>query len=216
MLLAFGMVCALLEAQKSGKGQVVDAAMVDGTASLMAMFYSMAAIGAFSEIRGTNMLDGGAHFYDTYETRDEKYICLGSIEPQFYAELVEKAGLDGEKYSLQMDQESWPQLTEDLKNVFRSKTRAEWCDIMEGSDVCFAPVLSIFEAPAHPHNVARKSYLEVDGIMQQAPAPRFSRTEAVISGGARIPGQDTLAVLKDYGFDQTEIERLGASGAIQL
>ena len=205
MLLAFGMVCALLEAQKSGEGQVVDAAMVDGTASLMAMFYSMAAGGAFSENRGTNMLDGGAHFYDTYETKDEKYICIGSIEPQFYAELIEKAGLDEGKYAPQMDQGSWPQLTEDLRDVFRSKTQAEWCDIMEGSDVCFAPVLSIFEAPTHPHNVARKSYLEVDGIMQQAPAPRFSRTEAATSGGARIPGQDTLAVLKDYGFDQWDI-----------
>ncbi len=216
MLLAFGMVCALLETQKSGKGQVVDAAMVDGTASLMAMFYSMAAGGAFSENRGSNMLDGGAHFYDTYETKDEKYICIGSIEPQFYAELIEKAGLDEGKYASQMDQESWPQLTEDLRDVFRSKTQAEWCDIMEGSDVCFAPVLSIFEAPTHPHNVARKSYLEVDGIMQQAPAPRFSRTEAAISGGAPIPGEDTLAVLEDYGFDQTEIEGLRASGAVQL
>ena len=216
MLLAFGMVCALLEAQKSGKGQVVDAAMVDGTASLMAMFYSMAAGGAFSENRGTNMLDGGAHFYDTYETKDEKYICIGSIEPQFYAELIEKAGLDEGKYTPQMNQRSWPQLTEDLSDVFRSKTQAEWCDIMEGSDVCFAPVLSIFEAPTHPHNVARKSYLEVDGVMQQAPAPRFSGTEAAISGGARIPGEDTLAVLEDYGFDQTEIEGLRASGAVQL
>ena len=216
MLLAFGMVCALLEAQKSGEGQVVDAAMVDGTASLMAMFYSMAAGGAFSENRGTNMLDGGAHFYDTYETKDEKYICIGSIEPQFYAELIEKAGLDEGKYTPQMNQGSWPQLTEDLSDVFRSKTQAEWCDIMEGSDVCFAPVLSIFEAPTHPHNVARKSYLEVDGVMQQAPAPRFSRTEGAISGGARIPGEDTLAVLEDYGFDQTEIEGLRASGAVQL
>ena len=216
MLLAFGMVCALLEAQKSGEGQVVDAAMVDGTASLMAMFYSMAAGGAFSENRGTNMLDGGAHFYDTYETKDEKYICIGSIEPQFYAELIEKAGLDEAKYTPQMNQGSWLQLTEDLSEVFRSKTQAEWCDIMEGSDVCFAPVLSIFEAPTHPHNVARKSYLEVDGVMQQAPAPRFSRTEAAISGGARIPGEDTLAVLEDYGFDQTEIEGLRASGAVQL
>ena len=216
MLLAFGMVCALLEAQKSGEGQVVDAAMVDGTASLMAMFYSMAAGGAFSENRGTNMLDGGAHFYDTYETKDEKYICIGSIEPQFYAELIEKAGLDEGKYAPQMDQGSWPQLTEDLRDVFRSKTQAEWCDIMEGSDVCFAPVLSIFEAPSHPHNIARKSYLEVDGVMQQAPAPRFSRTGAAISGGPRIPGEDTFAVLEDYGFDQTEIEGLRASGAVQL
>ena len=163
MLLAFGMVCALLEAQKSGEGQVVDAAMVDGTASLMAMFYSMAAGGAFSENRGTNMLDGGAHFYDTYETKDEKYICIGSIEPQFYAELIEKAGLDEGKYTPQMDQGSWPQLTEDLRDVFRSKTQAEWCDIMEGSDVCFAPVLSIFEAPTHPHNVC---------LLYTSPSPR--------------------------------------------
>ena len=162
------------------------------------------------------MLDGGAHFYDTYETKDEKYICIGSIEPQFYAELIEKAGLDEGKYAPQMDQGSWPQLTEDLRDVFRSKTQAEWCDIMEGSDVCFAPVLSIFEAPTHPHSVARKSYLEVDGVMQQAPAPRFSRTGAAISGGPRIPGEDTLAVLEDYGFDQTEIEGLRASSAVQL
>ena len=172
MLLAFGMVCALLEAQKSGEGQVVDAAMVDGTASLMAMFYSMAAGGAFSENRGTNMLDGGAHFYDTYETKDEKYICIGSIEPQFYAELIEKAGLDEGKYTPQMNQESWPQLTEDLSDVFRSKTQAEWCDIMEGSDVCFAPVLSIFEAPAHPHNCCKKELFR--GGWCYAASPRSS------------------------------------------
>ena len=216
MLLAFGMVCGLLEAQKSGEGQVIDAAMVDGTASLMAMFFSMAAGGAFTEERGSNMLDGGAHFYDTYETEDGKYVCIGSIEPQFYSELIEKAGLDREKYGPQMDQSLWPELTKDLEIVFRSKTQAQWCEIMEGSDVCFAPVLSIFDAPSHPHNVARNSYQEIDGIIQQAPAPRFSRTHAEISGGARVPGEDTLSVLLDCGFAQNEIDKLGASGAVQL
>lgn len=216
MLLAFGMVCALLEAQKSGAGQVVDAAMVDGTASLMAMFFSMAASGAFTQERGSNMLDGGAHFYDTYETQDGKFVCIGSIEPQFYAELVEKAGLDKEKYAPQMDQRMWPELSKDLESVFLTKTQAQWCELMEGTDVCFAPVLSIFEAPSHPHNVARNSYTTVDGVVQQSPAPRFSRTKAEISNGARVPGQDTLSVLTDYGFVQNEIDKLKESGAVQL
>jgi alpha-methylacyl-CoA racemase len=216
MLLAFGLVCALLESQKSGEGQVVDAAMVDGTASLMAMFFSMSAGGAFSDQRGSNMLDGGAHFYDTYETKDGKHVCIGSIEPQFYAELIEKAGLDSERYSAQMDQTLWPELTDDLAIVFLSKTQNEWCEIMEASDVCFAPVLSILEAPNHPHNVARKSYLEVDGVMQQAPAPRFSRTEPEIVGGPRVSGEDTMSVLLDGGFGEEEISSLGESGAIQL
>ena len=216
MLLAFGMVCALLEAQKSGAGQVVDAAMVDGTASLMAMFFSMAASGAFTQERGSNMLDGGAHFYDTYETQDGKFVCIGSIEPQFYTELVEKAGLDKEQYAPQMDQSMWPQLSKDLESVFLTKTQAQWCELMEGTDVCFAPVLSIFEAPSHPHNVARNSYTTVDGVVQQSPAPRFSRTQAEISNGARVPGQDTLSVLTDYGFVLNEIDKLKASGAVQL
>ena len=216
MLLAFGMVCALLEAQKSGAGQVVDAAMVDGTASLMAMFFSMAASGAFTHERGSNMLDGGAHFYDTYETQDGKFVCIGSIEPQFYAELIEKAGLNKKKYAPQMDQSMWPELSKDLESVFLTKTQAQWCELMEGTDVCFAPVLSIFEAPSHPHNVARNSYTTVDGVVQQSPAPRFSRTQAEISNGARVPGQDTLSVLTDYGFVQNEIDKLKASGAVQL
>ena len=137
MLLAFGVVCGLLEAQRSGKGQVVDAAMVDGTAALMAMFFSMSAGGAFTDQRGTNLLDGGAHFYDTYETKDAKHICIGSIEPQFYALLVEKAELDPVKYGNQMDASQWPELKADLQQVFLTKTQAQWCDIMEGTDVCF-------------------------------------------------------------------------------
>ena len=214
MLLAFGMVCGMLEAQKSGSGQVVDAAMVDGAASLMAMFFSFAASGGFSDQRGTNMLDGGAHFYDTYETKDGKHICIGSIEPQFYALLVEKAELDADKYAPQMDASLWPELKADLQQVFLTRTQAEWCEIMEGTDVCFAPVLSIFEAPDHPHNKARNTFLEVDGVMQQAPAPRFSRTTPEVSHGARIPGQDTLSVLVDHGFSADEIDALRSDGVI--
>lgn len=214
MLLAYGMVCGMLEAQRSGKGQVVDAAMVDGAAALMAMFFSFAAAGSFSDQRGTNMLDGGAHFYDTYETKDAKHICIGSIEPQFYALLLEKAELDKDRYKDQMNPAMWPELKEDLRQVFLSKTQAEWCEIMEGTDVCFAPVLSIFEAPQHPHNVARNTFLEVDGVMQQAPAPRFSRSTPEISHGARIPGEDTLSVLKDYGFSPDEIDALRAGDVI--
>ncbi len=214
MLLAYGLVCGMLESQRSGKGQVVDAAMVDGSAALMAMFFSFAASGAFTDQRGTNLLDGAAHFYDTYATKDGKYVCIGSIEPQFYALLIEKAGLDPQKYAKQMDPAQWPILKADLTETFLTKTQAQWCAIMEGTDVCFSPVLSIFEAPEHPHNKARNSFLEVDGVMQQAPAPRFSRTSPEISHGARVPGQDTLSVLQDYGFSTDEINALQADGVV--
>ena len=214
MLLAFGMVCALLEAQKSGEGQVVDAAMVDGAATLMAMFFTMQAAGRFSDQRGTNMLDGGAHFYDTYETSDGKAICIGSIEPQFYALLVEKAGLDAERFAPQMDPSQWPALKAELIKVFASKTQAEWCAIMEGTDVCFAPVLSIMEAPDHPHNKARNSFVELDGIVQPVPSPRFSRTAPEISNPAPAPGADTESVLADCGFSADEVAALKESGAV--
>lgn len=214
MLLAYGIVCALLEAQTSGKGQVVDAAMVDGAASLMAMFFTMAAANRFSDQRGTNMLDGGAHFYDAYETSDGKAICIGSIEPQFYALLVEKAELDPKKFAPQMDSSQWPALKAELMDVFKSKTQAEWCEIMEGTDVCFAPVLSIFEAPDHPHNKARNSFLELDGIVQPAPSPRFSRTVPEVSHMAGAPGADTEAVLADCGFSADEVARLKDAGAV--
>ena len=214
MLLAYGLVCGMLEAQRSGQGQVVDAAMVDGTAALMAMFFSFAAGGGFTDQRGTNLLDGGAHFYDTYETSDGKHICIGSIEPQFYALLVEKAGLDPDTFAPQMDASRWPDLKAQLAEVFRGKTQAEWCDIMEGTDVCFAPVLSLFEAPEHPHNKARNSFLTVDGVTQQAPAPRFSRTPPEVSHGARVPGEDTDSVLQDCGFSSDEIDALRSDGVI--
>jgi len=214
MLLAFGMVCALLEAQKSGKGQVVDAAMVDGAASLMAMFYTMGAAGAFTDKRGTNLLDGGSHFYDAYETKDGRYICVGSIEPQFYALLVEKAGLDPERFSAQMDASRWPEYKQELIEVFKGRTRDEWCEIMEGSDVCFAPVLSVFEAPEHPHNKARNTFIDVDGVVQPAPSPRFSRTRAEVRHAARSPGEDSRSVLEDSGFSGKEIDKLEAEGVI--
>ena len=214
MLLAFGMVCGLLEAERSGQGQVIDAAMVDGAAALMAMFFTFRATGGFTDKRGTNLLDGGAHFYDTYETSDGRYVCVGSIEPQFYALLVEKAGLDPDRFKPQMDAKQWPALKRELADVFKRKTQAEWMAIMEGTDVCFAPVLSIFEAPDHPHNTARGTFVEVDGVVQPAPAPRFSRTRAEVSHGARRPGEDTDAVLRDCGFSQDEIKALLAAKVV--
>ena len=214
MLLAFGMVCGLLEAQKSGKGQVIDAAMVDGAATLMAMFFTMGAAGAFKDQRGTNLLDGGAHFYDTYETSDGKHICIGSIEPQFYALLLEKTGVDKAQFAPQMDPAQWPALKQELTRVFKTRTQAQWCEIMEGTDVCFSPVLSIFEAPEHPHNKARGSFIEIDGVMQPAPAPRFSRTVAEVSHGARKPGEDTATVLANCGFSAAEIADLQAKQVV--
>lgn len=214
MLLAFGMVCGLLEAQRSGKGQVIDAAMVDGAAALMAMFYSFAASGGFKAERGTNLLDGGAHFYGTYETSDGRHICIGSIEPQFYALLVEKSGVDAEQFAAQMDPTGWQARKDDLTRVFKTKTQAQWCEIMEGTDVCFAPVLSVFEAPEHPHMKARSAFVEVDGDMQPAPAPRFSRTAPEIRNGARLAGEDSVAVLGDFGFGDEEVQALQTGGVI--
>ena len=208
MLLAYGMVCGLLEVTKSNEGQVIDAAMVDGTAALMAMFYSMSASGAFDTQRGTNLLDGGAHFYDTYETADGEHVSIGSIEPQFYALLMEKAGLDAEYFQPQMNKGRWGELKAKLTEVFLTKTQAEWCDIMEGSDVCFAPVLNLINAATHPHNVARNSYQEVAGVLQQAPAPRFSRTPAAAIQAPRVPGEDSASVLADFGLTATEVAQL--------
>lgn len=177
MFLAFGMVCALLEAKSSGKGQVVDCAMVDGAATLMSMIWGFRAMGRWADQRGVNLLDTGAHFYDTYETADGRHVAIGSIEPQFYAELRRLAGLEEDKaFDAQMDPRAWPKLKQQLAEVFRTRTLAEWNEAMQGSDVCYAPVLSMSEAPSHPHNKTRETFLEVDGVIQPAPAPRFSRT----------------------------------------
>jgi len=214
MFLAYGIVCALLEAQKSGKGQVVDAAMIDGTATLAGMFFSMQQTGMWNDERGTNMLDTGSHYYDTYETSDGKWISLGSMEPQFYAELLEKSGVDVEQFTPQHDESKWDELTAELERVFKTKTRDEWCDIMEGSDVCFAPVLSLAEAPYHPHMQARNTFIDVDGIKQPAPAPRFSRTPGEVRHGTHKPGVDSVEILGNWGFSVAEIDSLKTGGVI--
>lgn len=213
MLLAFGVVCALLESQRSGKGQVVDAAMVDGSAVLMSMFWAFKNIGMFDEsARGTNLLDTGAHFYDVFECADGEWVSIGSIEPQFYALLLEKTGVSAE-FAVQMDRSKWPQLKEKLAAVFRTKTRAQWNEIMEGTDVCYAPVLRMSEAAQHPHNVARNTFVEVAGITQPAPAPRYSRTITNVPTPPAHAGEHTRAVLADWGFDADRIEALVAAGA---
>jgi len=208
MLLAFGMVCALYEARNSGRGQVVDAAMVDGSASLMSAVYGTRASGLWSDRREENLLDGGAHFYDCYETADGKYISIGSLEPQFYALLLQKAGVDEKMFEDQMDRRKWPELKEKLKEIFKRKSRDEWCEIMEGTDVCFAPVLSLDEVSHHPHNRTRKTFIEVDGVLQPAPAPRFSRTNPELQSPPPVPGEHAQEVLAEFGFSKNEIEKL--------
>ena len=185
MLLAVGLLAALHEAGRSGKGQVVDAAMTDGTALLSAFMYGMKAMGQWSNERGANLLDGGAHFYDTYACADEKFIAIGAIEPQFYAELRQRCGIDDPMFNSQMQVANWPQLKLRMAETFRTKTRDEWCSLLEGTDACFAPVLDWDEAAQHQHNVARETYLTLDGVLQPAPAPRFSRTSNATPGAAQ-------------------------------
>jgi alpha-methylacyl-CoA racemase len=214
MLLAFGIVTALFERSRSGRGQVVDAAMVDGAALLMTMMHGFRHLGAWSDERGTNLLDTGSHFYDTYETADGKYVSIGSIEPQFYAELLRLTGLEGEELPRRMDRSSWGFLARRLTEIFKSKTGDEWCQIMEGTDVCFAPVLSMGEAYEHPHNVARGTFVEVAGKLQPGPAPRFSRTPAEISRPPSHAGQHTDEALAEWGFSVEDIARLRGKKAI--
>jgi alpha-methylacyl-CoA racemase len=214
MLLALGVLGALVEAQRSGQGQVVDAAMVDGAAMLMTPFHGTNHLGRLHP-RGENRLDTGAHYYNTYECADGEYISLGSIEPQFYAELREKAGLDGEEWDAQGWRGGWPELKEKLAAIIATKTRDEWCDIMDGSDVCFAPVLSIAEAYEHPHNAERDTFVEVAGVRQPAPAPRFDRTPSEIAGPPAHPGEHTDDVLTSAGFSADEIAALRAAGAVR-
>lgn len=214
MMLAFGMVCGLLEAQRSGQGQVIDSSMVEGSAALMAMFYGLRGKGLFSDERGTHMLDSGAHFYDTYETADGRYISVGSIEPAFYKLLCEKAELPEATFADQANPAKWPQQKEKLAAIFRRRTRDEWCDIMEGTDVCFAPVLGLEEAPQHPHNQARKSFVRVNGVTQHAPTPRFSRTRPTTPEPMQPPGTHTREVLAAAGLDDAEIDTLVAESAV--
>jgi alpha-methylacyl-CoA racemase len=215
MLLAFGIAAGLFETQKSGQGQVVDAAMTDGSALLMNAVFGIMNSGRWSHERGTNLLDGGAHFYGTYATADGKYISIGSIEPQFYALLMQKTGLaDDEEMAKQMSRGDWPALREKLANVFKNKTRDEWDSIMLGTDICYAPVLNFDEAVEFQHNRDRNTFVEAEGVRQAAPAPRFSRTIAELPQGSVAPGQHTDAILAELGLDGAAIKQLRASGAV--
>lgn len=213
MMLAFGMVCGILEARSSGRGQVIDASMVEGSALLATMMYGMHGSGVWGE-RGTNMLDSGAHFYDTYECADGEYISIGSIEPQFYVQLLELTGLADEDLPPQHDRAEWPRLKKLLAERILTRTRDEWIEVMEGTDVCFAPVLSWSEAIEHPHNVARGSFVDSGGITQPGPAPRFSRTPGEIRRPPPHPGEQTDETLADWGFGAEEILSLRSSGAV--
>jgi alpha-methylacyl-CoA racemase len=215
MLLAFGVACALAETQRSGKGQVVDAAMVDGAAVLMTMFHAFRAMGIWEDTRGNNLLDTGAYFYEVYETKDSKYVSIGSLERQFYEVLLDKLGLtDDPSMPRQHDKSEWPAMKERFAEVFRTKTRDEWCEIFEGTDACFAPVLSMGEAPDHPHNQHRQTFVERNGVVQPSPAPRFSRTTAEIQRPPAFPGQHTDEILADWGFDADDVAKLRAAGAV--
>ena len=221
MLLAFGVVCALLEARTSGRGQVVDAAMVDGSAALMSMMWGFKAMGIWNDERGTNLLDTAAHFYDTYECADGQFVSIGAIEPQFYAELLTHTGLaevyaaKGEELPHQMDRARWPEMKERLSEIFLTKTRDEWSSIMEGTDICFAPVLTMDEAAQHPHNVERRTFIEVAGITQPAPAPRFDRTPPAVQRPPAHTGQHTDEILADWlGADEERIAAMRADGTV--
>lgn len=200
LYLAMGVLAALYERQSSGRGQVVDAAMVDGAASLMTLFYGLRGAGLWSDSRGANMLDGGAPWYGSFECSDGKYVAIGSIEGKFYAELVARLGLDPKILPKQHDRKRWPSLQAAFAATFRTRTRDEWCAIMEGSDICFAPVLSLEEAPAHPHMTARQTFVAPDGVTQPAPAPRFSRTPGEIRRKPPQRGDGGAAALQDWGI----------------
>ena len=212
MLLAFGVAAALVEARRSGKGQVIDAAMFEGASLLSTMFHGMAAAGRWEEARGVNMLDSGAPWYDTYETSDGQFIAIGAIEPKFYQELLERLGLASEQLPAQNDRAGWPVLRTRFAEIFRTRTRDEWCRVFADSDACFAPVLTFAEAKSHPHHLAHGSYVDVRGIEQPAPAPRFSRTPGHVRRGPPERGALGREALIDWGFGAAEIEKLRELG----
>lgn len=214
LYLAFGLLAALTHARASGQGQVVDAAMCDGAASLMSYFYGFRAEGTHTRERGANRLDGGAPFYDVYRCADGEWIALGSIEPQFYQLLRDKAGLSDPAFDAQMDRARWPELKEKLVRVIAAKTRAEWCAIMEGTDVCFAPVLEMDEAPSFPHNAERSVFVTVEGVVQPAPAPRFAATPGAVQSPPPQIGEHNVAALRDWGLPQERVDALKAKGVI--
>jgi len=214
MYLLTGILAALVERATSGQGQIIDAAMTDGTASLLSPFFGLMAMNMWTTDRFSNRLDGGAFYYGSYECSDGKYISIGSLEPQFYALLLEKAEITDPEFQEQLDEAAWPAKREKLNQLFKTRTRQQWCDIMEGTDVCFAPVLDLKEAPTYPHNINRKTFVELEGVVQPAPAPRFSRTQGEIQGPAAMAGEHTREVLSAWNFTDQEIGELQASGAI--
>lgn len=214
LYLAFGLLAGVIHARATGEGQVIDCAMSDGAASLMAMFYGFKAAGIWKDERRANMLDGGAHFYDTYQCSDGKWISIGSIEPQFYALLLEKTGITDPEFADQMNRDKWPSLKAKLAKVLKTKSQAEWCAIMDATDICFAPVLTLDEAPRHAHNAARETFVTLDGVVQPAPAPRFSATPGKIQGPPPKIGGHNEAALADWGFSEADIGALKAVEAI--
>ena len=214
LMLAYGMVCALLEAKNSSRGQVVDSAMIDGAATLMASTFAAFQVGFWSDERGTNLLDSGSHFYEVYETADGKYISLGSIEPQFYAALLERLGDDAKHFENQFDMENWPAMKEKMADIIKSKTRDEWDEVFAGVDVCYAPVLSMSEVRHHPHHQARNTFIDDGEVWQPAPTPRFSRTPGTIRHCAAEIGQHTEEILREFGFSEEQIAAGLESGAI--
>ncbi len=214
LYLAFGILAGVIHARASGQGQVIDCAMSDGAASLMAMFYGFKASGMWTDNRRDNMLDGGAHFYDTYQCSDGKWISIGSIEPQFYALLLEKTGITDPAFQQQMDRAQWPALKAKLAEVIKTKSRDEWCAIMDATDVCFAPVLDLNETASHPHNAARQTFVEIEGVVQPAPAPRFSATPGAIQAPPPAVGAHNDEAFADWGFAAADVENLKAVGAL--
>ncbi len=214
LYLAFGLLAGIIEAKSSGKGQVVDCAMIDGAASLMTMFFNMKAVGMWSAERDSNLLDGGAHFYDTYTCADGKWLAVGSIEPQFHAELVKGLGLPADTFGMYMDRAKWPEFSQRIADVVKTKTRDEWMKVFDGTDACVAPVLSMDEAAKHPHNAERKTFVESFGVVQPNAAPRFSRTAGAVNGAPAMAGKHSTEVLESWGIAADRREAFMKAGAV--
>ena len=214
LYLAFGLLAGIIEAKSSGKGQVVDCAMIDGAASLMTMFFNMKAVGMWNAERDSNLLDGGAHFYDTYTCADGKWLAIGAIEPQFHAELVKGLGLPADTFGMYMDRAKWPESSRRIAEVVKTKTRDEWMTIFDGTDACVVPVLSMDEAPQHPHNAARKTFVEAFGVTQPNAAPRFSRTAGAVNGAPAMAGKHSRDVLESWGIAADKREAFLKAGAV--
>jgi len=214
LYLAMGLLAGIIEARTSGKGQVIDCAMIDGAASLMTMFFNMKAVGMWTPERDSNLLDGGAHFYDTYECADGQYLAIGSIEPQFHAVLVKGLGLPDDTFGNYMDRTKWAEHSQTIARVVKTRSRDDWMKVFDGTDGCVAPVLSMEEAPKHPHNAERKTFVEAFGVVQPGPAPRFSRTAGAVQGAPAVAGKNSGDVLQSWGVDAERVKGFLAAGAV--